>query len=220
MRSDEVTERLRLFNRFYTQQLGLMTDRYLGQDRPLAEARVLYEIGREGIPIRDLRRKLGLDSAYLSRVLRALERATITTPDSVLREGMDRDSLVEVLGPSLRGDTVKSLRTLPSQIDPKLLPIPLVYNPSELRLEIPLEIELRSREELGLLDDHHRRYAAEALRPAPIGGALNYRLEQNWATSRTEGDFPESRAGRLLASRRSTGRPRRRSRQAAQRTGP
>lgn len=36
---------LRGFNRFYTSAIGVITDRYLGQARPLGEARLLFEIG-------------------------------------------------------------------------------------------------------------------------------------------------------------------------------
>lgn len=80
----ELTQRLRAFNRFYTQRLGLLTDRYLGQDRPLADARVLFEIGPDGVPIRDLRRVLGLDSGYLSRVIRSLERAGLVRTEAAV----------------------------------------------------------------------------------------------------------------------------------------
>ncbi|WP_234359485.1 bifunctional helix-turn-helix transcriptional regulator/GNAT family N-acetyltransferase [Plantactinospora sp. BC1] len=63
---------VRDFNRYYSQRIGLLTDRYLGQDRPLSEARLLYEIGT-GATVRDLRSRLGWDSGYLSRSLRSLE---------------------------------------------------------------------------------------------------------------------------------------------------
>jgi len=72
MRTDEA-ERLRDFNRFYTQTIGVLTDRYLGQRRPLGEARLLFEIGAEGADVRELRARLQFDSGYLSRLLRALE---------------------------------------------------------------------------------------------------------------------------------------------------
>jgi DNA-binding MarR family transcriptional regulator len=64
---------VRDFNRYYTRRLGILTDRYLGQDRTLGEARLLFEIGA-GADVRDLRTRLGLDSGYLSRLLRSLER--------------------------------------------------------------------------------------------------------------------------------------------------
>ncbi|GAB3970171.1 bifunctional helix-turn-helix transcriptional regulator/GNAT family N-acetyltransferase [Plantactinospora veratri] len=63
---------VRDFNRYYSQRIGLLTDRYLGQDRPLSEARLLYEIGT-GASVRDLRSRLGWDSGYLSRSLRSLQ---------------------------------------------------------------------------------------------------------------------------------------------------
>ncbi|NEE03141.1 bifunctional helix-turn-helix transcriptional regulator/GNAT family N-acetyltransferase [Phytoactinopolyspora halotolerans] len=66
-------ERLREFNRYYTQRVGILSDRYLGQNRPLSEARVLFEIG-QGVDLRDLRVRLGLDSGFLSRLIRSLER--------------------------------------------------------------------------------------------------------------------------------------------------
>src|SRR6187549_4009995 len=65
-------ETVRDFNRYYTRRLGVLTDRYLGQDRPLSEARLLFEIG-DRADVRDLRARLGLDSGYLSRLLRSLQ---------------------------------------------------------------------------------------------------------------------------------------------------
>ncbi|MEU8818147.1 helix-turn-helix domain-containing GNAT family N-acetyltransferase [Actinoplanes sp. NPDC048796] len=62
---------VRDFNRYYTRRIGVLNDEYLGQGRPLGEARLLFEIGA-GADLRDLRRRLGLDSGYLSRMLRSL----------------------------------------------------------------------------------------------------------------------------------------------------
>jgi DNA-binding MarR family transcriptional regulator len=64
---------VRSFNRLVTRQVGALNGRYLGR-RPLGESRVLYEIGMRGATPRDLRARLGLDSGYVSRILRALER--------------------------------------------------------------------------------------------------------------------------------------------------
>ena len=65
---------VRSFNRAVTQRIGIFTDRFLGRDRPLGEARLIFEIGRDGDDVRQLRARLGLDSGYLSRLLRSLER--------------------------------------------------------------------------------------------------------------------------------------------------
>src|SRR3954462_5608355 len=66
-------DRVRRFNRTVTQRVGALNDRYLSRDRPLGEARVLWEIGREGCEVRALRSRLGLDSGHASRLLRSLE---------------------------------------------------------------------------------------------------------------------------------------------------
>src|ERR1044071_8780153 len=74
---------VRRFNRTVTQRVGALDDRYLSRDRPLGEARVLWEIGKRGCEVRALRARLDLDSGYLSRMLRSLERAGLVrvTPD-------------------------------------------------------------------------------------------------------------------------------------------
>ena len=45
----------------------------------MGESRTLWEIGPEGVEVRVLRDRLGLDSGYTSRVLRALERQQLVT---------------------------------------------------------------------------------------------------------------------------------------------
>ena len=69
----EAVGQVRRFNRLITQRVGALNDRFLARDRPLAEARVLWEIGWEGCEVRALRAGLELDSGHLSRLLRALE---------------------------------------------------------------------------------------------------------------------------------------------------
>jgi len=65
---------VRAFNRTLTQRLGVLNEKYLGRDRPYVESRLLFEIGPKGITIRELRERLGMDSGFLSRLLRGLER--------------------------------------------------------------------------------------------------------------------------------------------------
>jgi DNA-binding MarR family transcriptional regulator/N-acetylglutamate synthase-like GNAT family acetyltransferase len=66
--------RVRRFNRLVTQRVGALDDHFLGRRRPLGESRLLYEIGADGAELRALRRRLGLDPGYLSRLIAALER--------------------------------------------------------------------------------------------------------------------------------------------------
>jgi DNA-binding MarR family transcriptional regulator/GNAT superfamily N-acetyltransferase len=70
--AEEQIDVVREFNRFYTRRLGVLTDRFLGQDRPLSEARLLFEIG-DRMDVRELRHRLAMDSGYLSRLLRSLQ---------------------------------------------------------------------------------------------------------------------------------------------------
>jgi DNA-binding MarR family transcriptional regulator/GNAT superfamily N-acetyltransferase len=72
MMADEVSQ-VRRFNRMVTQRAGALDDHFLGRNRPLGESRLLYEIGQEGADLRDLRRRLGLDSGYVTRLVQALE---------------------------------------------------------------------------------------------------------------------------------------------------
>lgn len=64
---------VRHFNRTITQRIGALSSSYLDSGRPLGEARLIFEIGEHGATIRALRARLGLDSGYLSRMLRTLE---------------------------------------------------------------------------------------------------------------------------------------------------
>src|ERR1700704_2964254 len=82
-----LVSRVRRFNRVVTQRVRALDDRFLARDRPLGEARVLWEIGDDGCDVRSLRARLDLDSGYLSRLLRALEEGGLIT---VKPSGSDR----------------------------------------------------------------------------------------------------------------------------------
>ena len=66
-------EQVRSFNRAVTLRTGALNESYLGRGRPLGQARLLFEIGPDGGDIRSLRERLGLDSGYVSRLLKSLE---------------------------------------------------------------------------------------------------------------------------------------------------
>ncbi|WP_210593883.1 helix-turn-helix domain-containing GNAT family N-acetyltransferase [Streptomyces sp. GESEQ-35] len=90
--STEQVAAFRRFNRYFTRRIGALDDHYLGQDRPLGEARLLFEIAESaaGVSLRALRSRLGLDAGYLSRMAKALEtqglvRITVHPDDSRLR---------------------------------------------------------------------------------------------------------------------------------------
>ena len=70
---EDLTARVRSFNRTVTQRVGALSDHYLARARPLGASRVLWEIGPGGTDARALRARLDLDSGYLSRLLRGLQ---------------------------------------------------------------------------------------------------------------------------------------------------
>jgi DNA-binding MarR family transcriptional regulator/GNAT superfamily N-acetyltransferase len=66
---------VRRFNRFYTGRIGVLPEQYLGSGYSLAEARLVYELGRRGrCTATELGRELELDLGYLSRLLQGLKR--------------------------------------------------------------------------------------------------------------------------------------------------
>jgi DNA-binding MarR family transcriptional regulator/GNAT superfamily N-acetyltransferase len=90
--------RVRSFNRTVTERVGALEDHYLSSDRPLGEARVLWEVGRDGCDVRALRSRLGLDSGYLSRLLRSLEAAGLVTVRPSDRDGRVRTAHLTATG--------------------------------------------------------------------------------------------------------------------------
>ncbi|MFE7713368.1 GNAT family N-acetyltransferase [Streptomyces sp. NPDC057486] len=79
-------DQVRQFNRTVTERVGVLHDHYLGRDRPIGEARLLWEIGEEGQDVRQLREHLALDSGYVSRLLRSLEADGLVTVEPQPRD--------------------------------------------------------------------------------------------------------------------------------------
>ncbi|MEU4287572.1 bifunctional helix-turn-helix transcriptional regulator/GNAT family N-acetyltransferase [Kribbella sp. NPDC026596] len=95
---------VRRFHRVVTQRVGALNDAYLSRDRPLGQARVLWEIGPDGCDVRSLRARLELDSGYLSRLLRSLEGAGL-----VRVEAGDGDGRVRIARLTARGIAERDL---------------------------------------------------------------------------------------------------------------
>jgi len=87
VRQEHVAQ-VRRFHRLVTQRAGALEEHFLGRARPLGESRVLYEVaavGPDGVDLREVRARLGLDSGYLSRLVQRLVAAGLAT----LRPGPD-----------------------------------------------------------------------------------------------------------------------------------
>src|SRR3954471_13217318 len=88
--SAEMVDQVRRFNRTVTERVGALDDHFLGRDRPLGEARLLWEIGPESCEVRALRARLALDSGYVSRLLRSLESGGLVEVEPSARDGRIR----------------------------------------------------------------------------------------------------------------------------------
>src|SRR5262245_973929 len=86
----ELVARVRSFNRTVTARVGALEVEYLGRGRPLGESRFLWEIDGDGSDVRDLRSRLGLDSGYVSRLLRSLEAQGLVQVDEHSTDGRVR----------------------------------------------------------------------------------------------------------------------------------
>jgi len=89
---------VRSFNRTMTERVGVLNDHFLGREHPLGEARFLWEIGEQGASVRELRRRLGLDSAYVSRLLRSLEKQGLVVVSTSEQDGRIRQVRLTTAG--------------------------------------------------------------------------------------------------------------------------
>lgn len=79
----EVVDKVRSFNRFYTNVIGLLDQHFLDSPFSLTEVRVLYEIRfTEECSAKKIRANFVIDEGYLSRII-----------DKLIRQGLVQKSL-------------------------------------------------------------------------------------------------------------------------------
>jgi DNA-binding MarR family transcriptional regulator/GNAT superfamily N-acetyltransferase len=112
---------VRGFNRFYTRVLGLLRPDLAGSAFGLTEARVLFELAHRGdLAVADLRRDLGLDAGYLSRILSGFTASGLVTREKSEADG--RRQLVRLTADGRRAfDELDRLQA--SAIDTLLAPL-------------------------------------------------------------------------------------------------
>jgi DNA-binding MarR family transcriptional regulator len=79
-----VIEKIRAFNRYYTNIIGLLDQHYLDSPFSLTEGRVLYEIAHiENCSAKKIREKVSIDEGYLSRIIeKFIQKGLITKSPS------------------------------------------------------------------------------------------------------------------------------------------
>lgn len=205
MVDDSTIDQVRRFHRVVTQRVGALDDRYLARDRPLGQARLLWEIGAgpasgAGVDVRDLRARLDLDSGYVSRLLRALEadglvavvpgeadrrvRVARLTPAgraewAVLDERSDdlARSLVEPLTPSQRERLVAAMGEVERLVTAALVAVEPVdpEDPDARRCLQRYAAELATRFDTGFDVARSRPVDPAGMRP-PVGTFLLARV--------------------------------------------
>jgi DNA-binding MarR family transcriptional regulator/GNAT superfamily N-acetyltransferase len=91
----------RRFNRMYTRFIGTLNEGLLDSDYTLAEARVLYELAnREAPKAIEIAEGLGMDPAYLSRMLGKFERAALLRKKASQQDGRYAELMLTAKGQS------------------------------------------------------------------------------------------------------------------------
>jgi DNA-binding MarR family transcriptional regulator/N-acetylglutamate synthase-like GNAT family acetyltransferase len=96
-RTDPRIATIRSFNRFYTRQIGVLNESYLGSPYSLTEGRVLYELAHgKRLTAAAVCAALDLDPGYLSRILRTFRKARLIRAE---RSAADRRETLLSLTP-------------------------------------------------------------------------------------------------------------------------
>lgn len=159
---------VRAFNRSYTKFLGALNGHLLSTPYSLTEARVLYELGqRDETEVAELRRVIGLDAGYLSRLLGKFEESGL-----LRRERSQSDGRRQQIRLTTKGrDTFRVLDT---------------KSIAQIRALLGDLTDEEQRRLVEAMDMIRRRLASAEARPevrlrAPAAGDFGWVIERNGA---------------------------------------
>ncbi len=152
---------VRAFNRFYTRQIGALSEGLLDSTFSLTEARILYELAhRDGLTASLLARALEIDAGYLSRCLRKLEDRGL-----LVRQKSETDQRQSVL--ALTGRGREEFAPLESGADAEVSKLLIRFAESERRRLV--EAMRTVRAVLGPDEDAAAPYLLRAPEPGDLG---------------------------------------------------
>jgi DNA-binding MarR family transcriptional regulator len=92
-------EKIRSFNRFYTNILGLLDQHFLDSQFSLTEGRVLYEIcNMESCSAKEIRANISIDEGYLSRILDGFVKRGL-----IVKTSSPQDARLRIIVPTEKG---------------------------------------------------------------------------------------------------------------------
>jgi len=122
--SSNLVARVRSFNRFYTNRIGLLDEQFLRSPLSLSEARILYELSQKpGARAIELRKYLNLDKGYLSRVLKRFQHSGLVAKHPSNTDGRSillmltrkGQKTIDLINRSADTEVVKMLQTLSAE---------------------------------------------------------------------------------------------------------
>ncbi|HEY7591900.1 MAG TPA: helix-turn-helix domain-containing GNAT family N-acetyltransferase [Actinophytocola sp.] len=173
---------VRAFNRSYTKFLGALNGHLLSTPYSLTEARVLFELGqRDETEVSELRRVIGLDAGYLSRLLGKFEESGL-----LRREKSPSDARRQLIRLTTKGrDTFRVLDT---------------KSVAQIRALLGDLTDEEQRRLVDAMDMIRRRLASAEARPevelrAPGAGDFGWVIERNGALYAQEHGWDSSYEG-------------------------
>jgi len=178
--NQEIEERVtsvRSFNRFYTREIGVITDRLLDTPYSLSQARILFELAHEDdIAASSLAERIRIDKGYVSRMIKSMERGGLIKRTRSKVDG--RVLFLRLTGPGRQAFATLNQRSA-AQIRSKLKTLPDEDQIRLLRAMAAIETILngRSADAAPIVIRNHR--------PGDVGWIIErhgsvYNQEYNW----------------------------------------